>query len=225
MNNLSDELKALGKGIDSLIPNVTEWHTEKIVCPKCESVTEGEQYARAVKTSRVCENCVSEQETVQFRGKVKTEIPTKYRQCLVSDAPKLKDDTYSAILWGSYGVGKTHALWAMVKKYGKKDYIKTSEYRLSSDLKNGYADNTHEQRVKRYKETGLLCIDEFGKVKDTDNHRAMMFDILDYRYEYDKLTIIAVNCASHNDLLRVITPDVMDRFRCNVLSYTGESRR
>lgn len=216
------KLSKLGKGIESLIPNVEKWYPKKIVCPSCGDIEIGDDmFPRPVEDSVVCRSCVEGAKISTFQKKVKLEIPPKHRHCLKEEAPDLK----SGIFWGSYGVGKTHAMWGMVKKYGEKDYIKTSEYRMSSDLKAGYSDNTHDLRVDRYKKIGFLAIDEYGKVKDTDNHRAMMFDILDYRYEHELLTVIAVNCASSEDLDLIITPDIRDRFRSNVLQFKGDSKR
>lgn len=212
---------SLGKGIEALIPDIKDWYIEKIVCPDCGGVQEGVKLSRPITTTKTCKDCEVKQLTAQFRGKVTREIPPKYKKCKPEDAPKLE----SSILWGSYGVGKTHSLWCMIKKYGKNDYIKTSEYRLSMDLKAGYSDNTHDNRVEKYKNIGFLAIDEYGKVKDTENHRAMIFDILDYRYEQELLTVIAVNAKSIEDLNNIITLDIMDRYRKNIIQLSGESKR
>lgn len=198
------------------------WHREIIKCVDCGKEEKTDKLYTSIQiNSIVCPKCQEKKRVKKFRDQVISEIPPIYRHCEPASDDKLK----TSLLWGDYGTGKTHAIWSLVKAYKKKDYLVTTEYRMAMDLKQGYSDNSHDARVKRYKEVGFLAIDEFGKVKKTDNHEAMIFDILNHRYEYQLLTIIAVNSESVESLHNIISGDILDRYRSNIVAFTGESKR
>lgn len=107
-------------------------------------------------------------------------------------------DGRSLYIEGTYGTGKTHLATAIAKaliKKGKTVICKTPTELLDS-IRRTYDDNPYlseQQIVDRLKKVDLLIVDDFGKQKPTEWGMAIMYDILNYRYEEMLPTIITTN--------------------------------
>ena len=142
-------------------------------------------------------------------------FPPKFRGVKPEDAPAFR----SGILWGNFGTGKTWAMYGAALEFPGSWEIKT-EFSLIQDIRFG-----ESNRLEYYKRVGFLGVDEFGKINETGLSRAAIFEILNYRYEWEMETLIIVNAKTKDEVREIIPADILDRYRANVLEFKGRSRR
>ncbi|MBQ6654794.1 MAG: ATP-binding protein [Erysipelotrichaceae bacterium] len=106
---------------------------------------------------------------------------------------------------GGLGVGKTYLAACIANYLAKRG--KTVAFvnmpRLASDLRNNIkVDDYVSSRVSRMRKADLLVLDDIGAENMSDWFRDdILFTVLDYRMEHEKLTVFTSN-ISQNDLKR-----------------------
>lgn len=110
----------------------------------------------------------------------------------------LKWNNRSLVLKGETRKGKTRALYEIVKKNALLfPYVKTAERLariLGSHLSKSASD--HERHLRFICNQRLVCIDDIGKENITHRTQADLFEIINYRLEHQKPTIITTNFDS-----------------------------
>jgi len=152
-------------------------------------------------------------------------LPPRYRKLL----PPQKPTATFSIFWGTVGTGKTcEALTQARAAYvGKRvDTWKwETEMSLLLSLKAGFTDGSFNDRFQRLREVDFLIIDEYGKSPQSDYDKAIIFDILNYRYMWEKRSILISNGNNVEQLKQIIDPATRDRFKGNTHEFKGESKR
>ena len=186
-----------------------------LVCPNCgkEKITKEIVWPEEQVVKKTCLIC-------------RIGIPDRYAD--VSD-PQFLTDKKLSIFFGGFGTGKTWEAWSQIKslmlKRKIKDYLFYTEIGLINNLKAGFNENNFEWRLKTIEETDFLIIDEVGKSNDSDFNKAQLFEILNYRYNFGKRTILITNAQSKEDLNKIIPTALLDRYREQIIEFTGKSRR
>lgn len=110
---------------------------------------------------------------------------------------------------GTFGTGKTHLAAAIAIQLMEQEHnvvFKTADD-LLHDIKATFDENgCNEQKVlERFKNCGLLVIDDIGKEQATDWSTAQLYAIINDRYERLKPLIITTN-FNETDLVAVESP-------------------
>lgn len=158
-----------------------------------------------------------------------SKIPPRFRAVGELSNPVLKESTCS-IVWGGFGTGKTWECYALCKELYLSREIHSfkvvTEVEMMNELKAGFSDGSFDKRVKSYQDIGLLIIDEVGKANDSDFNKSQIFEILNYRYNWMKKTVLICNAEKKEELFKVFsTPATLDRYRETVIHMSGKSRR
>jgi DNA replication protein DnaC len=98
-------------------------------------------------------------------------------------------------------------------------------FTIMKELKDGMRAGESEKIFNRYLHRKILVIDEYGKNMSSDYEESTLFELINTRYEELKQTILIVNASSKNELLNIVRPDILDRFRGNLIEMSGNSRR
>ena len=142
------------------------------------------------------------------------------------------DDGYGMVyIHGLSGLGKTLTLkTAVVESLRKKNlscYVRMAE--ILDHLRQGFnVQNSDEcERLKRWSEIPILCIDEFDRVRSTEYSNERIFVLMDRRYELANkkkvVTIIASNSAP-NQLSGYLFDRIRDG-RFFIFELSGKSLR
>lgn len=112
------------------------------------------------------------------------------------------------LLTGRVGCGKTRMLYALKQKLSEyvaelPEYEKETSLPIKfkntidliNDVKQGISTNTTRDILKKYKEVDFLIIDDFGAERSAEYSYEIYWELLGYRYEYCKATIIATNLS------------------------------
>ena len=159
-----------------------------------------------------------------------TRIPIRYSGSDIKETERedLINSTCS-ILYGGFGTGKTWTAYSLIKKLYCNLYINSyeiiTEAGLLNHLKAGFSNNSFEDRMNKYKETDLLIVDEMGKSNDSDFNKAQLFEILNYRYDWMKKTVLICNCVDKSEITDILNPAITDRFRELIINMDGQSKR
>ena len=167
----------------------------------------------------ICSSCKEQETRAEERKRRILSIPPRFRAVLDSDAPAFD----SGILWGNFGTGKTWAMYAKAVQY--KDFGLDTEFGILSYIKEGFKANDAEARIKEVKRLDFLGVDEFCKVPESDYNKAIIFEILNHRYEWQLPTLLSVNASTREQLKEIIPSALLDRYRANILEFKGRSRR
>ncbi len=109
------------------------------------------------------------------------------------------DGKHSIALLGQVGSGKTHLCTAITNELLKKlipvlymPYREVLTLLKQSMTKNYGEDETvYQKEIQRFKAAPVLYIDDLYKGKITDSDKNIMFEIINYRYQYSKPIIIS----------------------------------
>lgn len=126
----------------------------------------------------------------------------------------LLNDSWCFYLFGDYGSGKTHMVYWILKRaitkgvFFDKSFNHTQRDALhfsaveaveageiislyQAEYKKREGDS--EKAIQKYKDVGLLFIDDLGAERDSDDSRRILEDLLCYRYNHALKTIITAN--------------------------------
>lgn len=126
----------------------------------------------------------------------------------------ISHEKYILYIYGETGVGKTYLSIAflnyLLKHKGISGYF--IPFRdLLNELRNRLGD---KQSFKDYfldiKSKEILILDDVGAERDTEFVRDILFDILDYRYNNRKLTLITSNLSPKRLILRLSSDNFED---------------
>ena len=110
------------------------------------------------------------------------------------------------IMTGSPGTGKTHLCTAICGDLIKKGYdVRYFQWRTEAPGLKAYSGTVdYEDKVRPYKEVGVLYIDDFWKSKSvTEGDINLAFDILNARYNNTKLLTILSSERTIEDILDI----------------------
>lgn len=127
------------------------------------------------------------------------------------------NDGVGLYIEGTYGTGKTHLAAAIANKLieqGIPVICKTS-IAILEDVKNAF-DHNEQQVLRIYKTVDLLIIDDLGKEQCTEWSQAMLYGILNERYEDLLPTCITTNFGE-DDLIRQMTLSGGDNSRIRAI--------
>lgn len=142
-----------------------------------------------------------------------------------------KTNRQGAYIYGSVGTGKTYALYALARAFsinGAKVKIKNI-VEILQEVKSTYDGNGYDkERVEEewVKTNDVLFIDDLGTENLTEWATELIYRIINWRYENDKITFVSSN----------LTPEAMasrigDRLvsrlveMCKFIKIEGEDRR
>ena len=135
------------------------------------------------------------------------------------------------IFLGNPGTGKGHLAISLARTIEEKgfscEFIKC--YELLRQIKNSWKKNAEESEdevLKRFRKYDLLVIDEVGMQFSSDADKLLFYDVVDYRHEYLRPTIVTANC-SLDTLKSTLGGWMVDRLQGNspILVFDWESYR
>ncbi len=143
------------------------------------------------------------------------------------------EEVVSSYLFGQVHTGKTIRVAEMLCDWHfqqflqrkKTDYSFTSLPDLILEIKGTYGDNsiTEKDILKKYLDVSLLVLDDLGVGKWTDWNYAILFKIINYRYEWQKTTLYTSN-FSVGKLAEVLQDErIPARIvrQCNIIEFTN----
>ena len=109
----------------------------------------------------------------------------------------------SLLLMGSYGTGKTHLASAIANDLIDKGVVVRfgTWEGLLTQIREGFDTDTNV--VRKFKSAQLLVIDDFGKDKSSEWNDAILFEIINHRYEANLPTVITTNLSGRDLMNRV----------------------
>lgn len=135
-------------------------------------------------------------------------------------------------LIGPPGTGKTHLAIAIGIKAVIQDYsvLFTTLSDMLEDLYISRADNSFQQRLRKYTQPDLLILDELGLKKLNQTSVDDFYEVVSRRYEHH--SIIVTSNKTFDEWGRilfdpVLASAILDRFvhHCNFINITGDSYR
>lgn len=133
------------------------------------------------------------------------------------------------LIFGDFGTGKTYTAYALTRQlFADKEidtFRVTRAFKMMMDIKSSFSGGSYERTFSEYLSLDMLIVDEWGKNSGTEFEESVLFEIINSRYEARKRTGIIVNAKNKEDLLTLIRPDVLDRFRRGIVEINGKSRR
>lgn len=129
--------------------------------------------------------------------------------------------TRGLYLFGDVGTGKTFLAALIAQEYAAKGktVIFGDVPSLLADLKATFGKGGTEDLLNRYYNCALLILDDIGAGKVTDWNVGILYQIVNARYNADKLTIATSNC-DFNGLEDVLA--VRDSYGRTVDALTGK---
>lgn len=121
------------------------------------------------------------------------------------------------LLCGTPGTGKTHLAIGIAHEVMARGHqaVFVKLMRAIDNVKETYSRDskvTKAQVIREYVEPDLLIFDEAGMQRGTDEEKAIIFEIIDGRYEQSKPTIMTSNLAA-KALEEIIGERSFDRLR------------
>lgn len=177
-------------------------------------------------------------------------IPEMFHNVKPEKLPVVGDKN-NILIFGNFGTGKTYSAYAHLKyfkmRYGRfyptESYVRDGRiiqpktnrtyteplcrraFSIMKEIKDAISLNKSEDIFNKYAYSPLLIIDEYGKNYGSDYEDSMLFEIINTRYESMLKTVIIVNASEKSDLVKLVRPDILDRFRHGIVEINGKSRR
>jgi DNA replication protein DnaC len=155
-------------------------------------------------------------------------VPSRYKAVKFDGDPKLLE-TERAVIFGPYGTGKTYLGYSIARELfvsGRiKDFQVVRERELYNIILEAQANKNMGQIRDKFFHTGLLVIDEYGKNSQTDAASSQIFNIIDYRYDWELRTILICNALNGTELKKIVPEAIQDRFKGTTYFLGGNSRR
>ncbi len=198
-----------------------------------ELLLEDEVQCRANKklSSRITKARFEEGKSLEeFNFHFNPKVPTQYIHDLATC--RFIERKESIIFCGPVGVGKTHLAQALGHQACRQSYsvLFTKANRLLSDLGGGRADDTWENRLRRYLKPDLLILDDFAMKELTKSQAEDFYELIDQRYRSGSMIVTANRSPEDWYPLfpnPVIAESALDRLvSCShVITLTGKSYR
>lgn len=150
--------------------------------------------------------------------------PTVYLQyCLTAPDPKYMDKP-GAFIWGAVGVGKTTLAFQIAREMVRRDHGKVTRItasKLMIQLKD-FGKGSIKEKVARLKHADILVLDDLGAEKPSEFSYENIYEILNFRAEWCKYTII-----TSNKRLGELDDRIASRIvgLCSVVNLTGKDLR
>ena len=117
----------------------------------------------------------------------------KYLKEYVEDFSNRKES--GIIILGNPGTGKTHLCSVIEKKI--QNCVMVKAYDLFRQVKSTWkkeAEESENEVIKSFRRASLLIVDDIGLQFVTNAEKIILYEILDYRYDYLRPTILTSNC-------------------------------
>ena len=154
--------------------------------------------------------------------------PSRYKDVKFTGDPNLLE-AQRAVIYGPYGTGKTYLGYSIARELfvaGRvKDFQVVRERELYNLIIEAQANKSMGQVREKFFHTGLLVIDEYGKNPQTDAATSQIFNIIDYRYDWELRTILICNADNGAELKKIVPEAIQDRFIGSTHFLGGGSRR
>jgi DNA replication protein DnaC len=130
------------------------------------------------------------------------------------------------VLAGPTGRGKTHLAVAAACDLAEAgvDVMFVESRTMLESLKQGIADDTYHERLKRLKDATVLVLDDYGSERQTGFSEEIIESVLSYRYEVELGFLVTTNLMA-----RDLSPRLASRMghegRVSVLECTGKDWR
>jgi len=129
---------------------------------------------------------------------------------------KPEGDKSGLLLHGTTGIGKTRAIWEIIRKQwvesAKRDrqlaYQFLTMRKIEGMIEKGFDDRQHARMLEGLIELPFLIIDDFGKERLTQRMASDLFAIIDERSTAKRPTIISTNYNGTTLLERFDSRDV-----------------
>lgn len=210
-----------------------------IKCSLCGSENKGDEIVLPENGIRweLCSDCLMEQKkkedlkTKRLRSDFfDSIIPPRYLSKGLKPSKNekiLKSDC--SILFGGFGTGKTWEAYSVSKRLyidGSIESFKViTEIGLVNEIKSGFKDNSFDKKLKELKTVDFLTVDEVGKSTDSEFDKSQLFEILNYRYDWMKKTMLICNASEVEELKKILSPAILDRYRECIIQMGGASKR
>jgi DNA replication protein DnaC len=120
----------------------------------------------------------------------------------------------SLIVYGDLGRGKTYFCFCLIREALRLENIQEATYlcstELDSKLLHAVQNDSEYKLLQEYKNTELLFIDDFGRERKTDRMFRQMYEIINYRYANEKITLISTN-FNNTEISDTICPAIASR--------------
>lgn len=153
------------------------------------------------------------------RGEMKT-TPFHERAMLLWSNRGASDE--SLVLFGGEGTGKSVTALRIALRASQNGM--TFEFVDSGEFADFWARQDHD-RIKYLKTTGLLIIDELGDCEDIKGPAfGLLKRVINSRYR-NALPTVLTTTKSLDELVRIIGPEIIDRFAYRLGTKDGSKRR
>lgn len=164
-----------------------------------------------------------------------TQAQVKNKKIMMAYAerfPRVFENGTCFLMVGNSGTGKTHLAVAVLNEVSKKNYsvIFTSTAEILRRLRGSYGqtDETESDIYELYTAPDLIVIDEVGvAIGDAEKRKAMLFDLINARYNELKPTILIGNLTAA-EMEQYLGTRIFDRMKENngfVLPFEWQSHR
>lgn len=131
------------------------------------------------------------------------------------------------MLYGSYGIGKTHLAAAIANRFiGKMSVLYISCPDLLLEIRESINGKGKPERFAVARQVPLLVLDDIGAEKPSDWVRETLFVLINHRYEYKLPTVFTTNCTLEELEVRLggrIVSRIAEMCRC--IKFSGKDFR
>lgn len=130
-----------------------------------------------------------------YAGPKQREITDRCR-AYAENADEMAKEGRGLILLGKPGTGKNHLLYSIVKAMRPKSVLYCEPfYRIIRRIKTNWTTHevTEQDLIDIYIGYKFLALEEIGLQYGTDNEKLILSELIDYRYRYNRPTIVTSN--------------------------------